>query len=348
MSTSDANLPLSCAVVVDTHTQHSSPRRHSRRHNTHNKSSSIMNAHLQVLGRDGRDLPLVATVARSESGDSHTTKSWWNGVWRSTTQRENDHHDDDHQQEAGLTVAYASLTEEDSNNNNNNHKSPPERPLLSTAAPTTTTATNGVVHTPSSSSSRPLHTLEDEIRQDCSFFYRDFDEEPNRIHSSQKSLYIHSAGYRTRYQQLNQENEEEYHDRHYDLELYTTATTTIPPTTTNITNSSLYYKQDGRLFCTLPKDKVRLVMDPCMAPGILSTYTTSSSSGSGTTTTTTTNSQQLHYILTIPPDLYQRVIREIATPRWMVGDKVHIYVAVVLLGVILMLLFINTLIYPGD
>ncbi len=121
---------------------------------------------------------------------------------------------------------------------------------------------------------------------------------------------------------MQQEEEEENYDDSVDVVLQPAARGSIIQ---DFSNSSLYYKQDGRVLMKLPKDKVRLVMDPELD------------------------------ILTVPPDIYQKVVLELAHSHTTIlsacfasEDKLSIQVAIGLLSVILVLLFINVIIYPGD
>jgi hypothetical protein len=96
----------------------------------------------------------------------------------------------------------------------------------------------------------------------------------------------------------------------------------------------------------LPKDKVRLVMDPELGQaGILSSCSTKNAH----------DFSDISYILTVPPDIYQKVVLELAHSHTTIlsacfasEDKLSIQVAIGLLSVILVLLFINVIIYPGD
>jgi hypothetical protein len=173
-------------------------------------------------------------------------------------------------------------------------------------------------------------------------------------------LYYHPKNARPiapRYQQLNQEYVVED-----DLDLFIEDDTNGPPLVPrpsiiqDFSNSSLYYKQDGRVLMKLPKDKVRLVMDPELGePGILSACTTLVDSRDTTTTTNGEPQTDISYILTVPPDIYRKVVLELAHSHttfcsscFESEDRVSIQVAIGLLIAILLLLFINVIIYPGD
>jgi len=125
-----------------------------------------------------------------------------------------------------------------------------------------------------------------------------------------------------------------------------------------IYQSSLTYYHDGKLQIRLPKDDVRLIMDPFIPPGILSVernagnstssskslnHNTSSSSLSssldegqveiGGVTTDYVDEEQgdtsrllhhnrssdLNYVLTVDPNLYKHVLEEISDSQWPCG-----------------------------
>ena len=86
-------------------------------------------------------------------------------------------------------------------------------------------------------------------------------------------------------------------------------------------------------------------MDPNLEPGILSVEQASD------------NSKDLTYVLSVDDNLYRRVVAEIAdTHSSLCGihqcctdnGHVNIQVAVCLLGFVMVLLLVNTIIYPGD
>jgi hypothetical protein len=178
-------------------------------------------------------------------------------------------------------------------------------------------------------------TEEDLIRQDCSFFYRDMDEVVVSPRGTALTLPpLQQSAYRARYQQLNQD-----YVMQDDLEFYESEEEAPQcPRMSDFTNSSLYYKQNGRVLMKLPKDKVRLVMDPELGePGILSAIVN--------------GKEDISYILTVHPDLYRKVVLDLAQTSsclWETQDQVSMRVAVLLLVGILLILFIFTLIYPGD
>jgi hypothetical protein len=348
--------------------------------------------HLQVLGRDGRDLPFFNVqkehdVHKKVTTDDlhekeHSQNHWWNGVAQRfiTTATNNT----SPQNESSSSTPYSSLVAEEGTYNTKvplaanttNHSKPAL--LLSTRAATFLTAARA--SSPESSAStftrysnalqeeeeipnHHHHSKEDDILQESSFFYRDLDDSivmtkpPPLLRGSSIVLApSYRSAYHARYQQLNQEyiiendlvllqqeEEEENYDDSVDVVLQPAARGSIIQ---DFSNSSLYYKQDGRVLMKLPKDKVRLVMDPELGQaGILSSCSTKNAH----------DFSDISYILTVPPDIYQKVVLELAHSHTTIlsacfasEDKLSIQVAIGLLSVILVLLFINVIIYPGD
>jgi hypothetical protein len=348
----------------ETASEHSSPRQSRRTHD----DRVISNPHLQVLGRDGRDLPLfeehhrdhyavtsAARTTRNATPPNQNTappkKHWWTNIWHASTQAKED----------GSIKTYASLDEAQAATT---VTPTPTRSSLSHASSlsvralltdtTRTMASETARLSPTCSDAATSHytsaledeeTEEDRLRQDCSFFYRNIDEPLGLISSSIKLPPQQQSAYRARYQQLNQDFLPPHEE---DLELYEVTgdddddydddDAPLYPAMSNLSNSSLYYKQDGRVLMKLPRDKVRLVMDPEWGePGILSAIVDR-------------QSEDIFYILTVPPDLYKKVILDLASPScfWETHDRISMHVAVLSLMAILFLLFVITLIYPGD
>jgi hypothetical protein len=351
--------------------------------------------HLQVLGRDGRDLPFFNVqkehdVHKKVTTDDlhekeHSQNHWWNGVAQRFITTATNHTSP--QNESSSSTPYSSLVAEEgtyntkvplANNTTKNHSKPAL--LLSTRAASFLTAAQA--SSPESSAStftrysnalqeeeeipnHHHHSKEDDILQESSFFYRDLDDSiimtkppPALLRGSSIVLApSYRSAYHARYQQLNQEyiiendlallQQQEEENEQYDDSV---ATVLQPAARGSIiqdfSNSSLYYKQDGRVLMKLPKDKVRLVMDPELGQaGILSSCSTKNAH----------DFSDISYILTVPPDIYQKVVLELAHSHTTIlsacfasEDRLSIQVAIGLLSVILVLLFINVIIYPGD
>jgi len=338
--------------------------------------------HLQVLGRDGRDLPFSSLECTNEErahslNSSSQKRHWWDEMAKRFT-----HTNEEEETEAPFVSLVESGGEETKKGepkrvSTDTANTPLQEPLtssdmkktassLSTRAVSLLTTRSTTADSPNSSSSthysnalqEPSLTREDEILHESSFFYRDLDEVLTRKPSHSGSIVLppsQRSAYRARYQQLNQEYIVED-----DLDLWEEDALRPPPQTIiqDFSNSSLYYKQDGRVLMKLPKDKVRLVMDPELGePGILSACITSSNNKKKIDATTIMDAPhtEISYVLTVPPDIYRKVVLELAHAHTTTcsscfesEDKVSIQVAIGLLCVILTLLFINVIIYPGD
>jgi hypothetical protein len=314
----------------------------------------------------------------------HSQNHWWNGVAQRFITTATNHTSP--QNESSSSTPYSSLVAEEgtyntkvplANNTTKNHSKPAL--LLSTRAASFLTAAQA--SSPESSAStftrysnalqeeeeeitNHHHSREDDILQESSFFYRDLDDSimtkppPALLRGSSIVLApSYRSAYHARYQQLNQEyiieNDlallQQQEEENYE---HDSVATVLQPAAArgsiiqDFSNSSLYYKQDGRVLMKLPKDKVRLVMDPELGQaGILSSCCTKNAH----------EFSDISYILTVPPDIYQKVVLELAHSHTTIlsacfasEDRLSIQVAIGLLSVILVLLFINVIIYPGD
>jgi hypothetical protein len=208
------------------------------------------------------------------------------------------------------------------------------------------------------------------------------------------------AAFRARYQQLNLSSVEAYptnDDNHDDHELWLqeeslmsntpvtnyprrqeTTTTTLPDNN-NIPYVSWYERP--KIHIPLPKDRVRLLLDDEMEPGILSIerqqgsssssssstrlpsqyhhhHPSSSSSFMETTTTMETDPMttpphphdELVYVLTVDSDLYQRIVGEISdalSSRWgwyrIEEGRVDITLAIMALGFVFFFMLLATI-----
>jgi hypothetical protein len=224
---------------------------------------------------------------------------------------------------------------------------------------------------------------EDEVVQDCSFFYKEMESfSPRRTRRSVRAVrpcthqplfeYRDAVDvfmvppvltrYRTRYQQLNQViTGIPDTDTSHDLELtedetsydqYVPATPMRP--STNAEQSELLYQHpSGRLYVKMPCDKVRLIMDPDLEVGVLSVLQQRQASDNEGTLE---NRPSLDYTMCVSDDLYKRVIEEISRSQFMPcgiffcghqeHDRPSIGVAIVM--VVLVLLFMCLAIYLTD
>lgn len=416
----------------------SSPRRNNRSHHVRTRSLPIATPQMQVLGRDGRDLPIMqpslssSSAARNHPSDSHysrkrsqsiptqedaynsSSSSWWNRrrwTWKSRSSDTEETNCDDNNDKT-KTVAYSSLAEQTRNEgyraasptvsspSTGLHPtvSPHPLSLLSTEEHTAvtheSTTLTGLLSQENTNSNRtsipsfPFPTmnrysqipplsqraqLEEEVRDESSFFYRLADEEqemiaPSSDYNTTYHLHHHQqllpdrqrSAYRARYQQLNQEYYARSDDfASHDLELALDGDPGDMLLSATITGAPGYYVTypDQHGGQTFPHDKVRLVMDSELEPGILSVYQT------GKARPTTSRPQNgdvgddLRYALTVPPDLYRRMISEISDSYTMRlyhltnahnEEHVSIVVAIGILGVVFLVLFVNTIIWPVD
>lgn len=135
--------------------------------------------------------------------------------------------------------------------------------------------------------------------------------------------------YRTRYAQLNQDillrDDGENEDVDFPDDLQLTNNDDIASFST-IPQSSLVYEADGKRLMRLPRDRVRLLMDPELEPGILSME-------QGT--------EEEAYVLTVDDDLYRKIVMEMS-PRYFQETKLDIRFAFIVLVIILLILFVNT------
>jgi hypothetical protein len=239
-------------------------------------------------------------------------------------------------------------------------------------------------------------TKEEDIQRDCSFLYRPVSENLTLSHPARRrpspsrrsrglrdvldrpprgvsTLYRDAqdilsppamANFQAKYQQLNQEFEFDDHDRYEDYNDY------IAPqdltleegqqqrerhtlVTDTATQSSLFVQHEttGRVELRLPRDHVRLMVDPNMEPGILSVVQCRHPEDPP---------QTLEYCLTVPPNLYQRVVSEMThySNHWSTGaglessfyasEHMDIKVAIAVLFLVFLMLGIQTLIWPVD
>jgi hypothetical protein len=178
---------------------------------------------------------------------------------------------------------------------------------------------------------------------------------------------------------------DEYHPMGIEYPHHMTTTTTLPHhhrhvVTTATTQSSLFTKIGNTIVLQLPRDQVRLLMDPDLQPGILSVEqwriptTTSSCTENHTSKSNNNNNARflhgtslerplleesantdkeeenhwppLRYVLTVDEDLYRKMVDEMSGSTFFPPheeEKVDIRVACIILGIILLILFINTM-----
>ncbi|KAL7580170.1 hypothetical protein ACA910_012921 [Epithemia clementina (nom. ined.)] len=143
-------------------------------------------------------------------------------------------------------------------------------------------------------------------------------------------------------------------------------------------HSSLFYLHHGRLLMRLPRDQVRLIMDPDLEPGVLSVeqwrppptnqgngdhnnqhhHPHAADGGAAAAAAGETKLEdlpQLRYVLTIHSDLYQRIVSDMSNSVTKPycglsrcchdNEKVDIRIAMFVLAIVLTLLLVNVLIF---
>lgn len=197
------------------------------------------------------------------------------------------------------------------------------------------------------------HELQSETRRRSSRYDDDSDDDPFLHHESSLQLQQEPPG-----------SEHDYYTRADDTIPTTSAISHIVRTDT-VNQSSLFYEANGRLLMRLPRDQVRLLMDPDLEAGILSVEQWRSEKPVAARETVTScsrevgedshgNCQQppLRYVLTVHDDLYRKTVAEMSPRtteyfccnRACCNDegKADIRIALYLLGILLFILLVNT------
>jgi hypothetical protein len=217
-------------------------------------------------------------------------------------------------------------------------------------------------------------TVEDQLRQDCSFFYQGLEDQPSpdrkrnlRPHSGRTPTTMTSrdgAVFYAKYQRLNQELSNPFEQYDHDLALEEEGSSNVEfhsnssHNVLDVQNSSLFYEQDGKLLMRLPRDQVRLMMDHELEPGIISVEQWRNAEKGYTVSHSESQMEQnppLRYVMTVPDDLYRRIVSEmsyrLAPPCWGFfkcchyheGEHADIRLALAILSVILTFIFIGTM-----
>jgi hypothetical protein len=230
-------------------------------------------------------------------------------------------------------------------------------------------------------------TTEDQLRQDCSFFYQGLEDPTPRKENRGLGLRPLSSAldkvprvlsrrdgamFHAKYEQLNQEivaPDEDYNDLYLhegSSETVDFQSDTHSNNVVDVQHSTLVYEQNGRMLMKLPRDQVRLIMDHDLEPGIVSVEQWRKEDQNATDPTTpTTNglsffesAAPLHYVMTVPDDLYRRIVSEMSYAMFppYLGllkccsetERADIKIALAILFVVLVLLFISTMEWPTD
>jgi hypothetical protein len=317
------------------------------------------------------------------------TSRWWGKLWAPDARVVDGHGDNDvNDDDDDTTSRYQSLEAPD--------VSQPSSLLLSSAIRHTTV------------------TVEDRLKQDCSFFYQGMEAMTPQSHRRQPlaSVLAHSgiflstsegARFRATYERLNQEMTRTAAAAAVDdtADLFLDEDSSSPrPTpngrqtdfstrsTKNLSQnteklSTLFFEQDGRMLMKLPRDQVRLIMDPSLEPGIISVeqwrkvdQTIFDPAGPLVgdeeegqmlvlddpdcyPTKKIKQLPELRYVMTVPDDLYRRVVAEMSyalMPPWWgcfmccseAEGRADIKLALAILSVTLFLMFVSTMEWPTD
>ena len=257
----------------------------------------------------------------------------------------------------------------------------------------------------SSAISHATVTVEDRLKQDCSFFYQGMEvmtpQSSRRGLQPLASVLSHSGllstaegtRFRATYERLNQDVAlaVDTHDLFFDEPSspprythgagFVSSTQNLSQNTEKL--STLFFEQDGRMLMKLPRDQVRLIMDPGLEPGILSVEqwrkvdpTIFDPAGplvgdeedgrmvvlddpDSYPTMKMKQLPELRYVMTVPDDLYRRVVAEMSyalMPPWWgcfmccseSEGRADIKLALAILSVTLFLMFVSTMEWPTD
>jgi hypothetical protein len=226
------------------------------------------------------------------------------------------------------------------------------------------------LHAAATTASSP--TVEDQLRQDCSFFYQGLEDastprkmrtanshslnRPTRLLSSRDGAMFHA-----KYQRLNQEfileddlllEERPVTKRSFEED--------ASQNLSDVHKSTLVYEQGGRILVKLPRDQVRLVVDHDMEAGIVSVeqWRHMDEGEIGKESVFDDSKPDLRYVLSVPDDLYRRVVSEMSdslVPPYFGAfkccsetEKADIRIALAVLCVVFFLMFISTLEWPTE
>ena len=362
---------------------------HAHGSSVHHSSTSGPTAGVLPLpnrraNRGPKPTPRRSTLEVDPEAD---TSRWWGKLWAPDARVMDGHENDD-----DTTSRYQSLEAPD--------VSQPSSLLLSSAIRHTTV------------------TVEDRLKQDCSFFYQGMEAMTPQSHPGRHrrqplaSVLTHHAGiflsttegarFRATYERLNQEmtrtaaaavddtadlflDEDSSsprptpNGRHTDFS--TRSTKNLSQNTEKL--STLFFEQDGRMLMKLPRDQVRLIMDPSLEPGIISVeqwrkVDQTIFDPAGPLVGDEEEGQmlvlddpdsypkkkikqlpELRYVMTVPDDLYRRVVAEMSyalMPPWWgcfmccseAEGRADIKLALAILSVTLFLMFVSTMEWPTD
>ena len=118
--------------------------------------------------------------------------------------------------------------------------------------------------------------------------------------------------------------------------------------TDTLEHSSLFYQYHGRMLMRLPRDRVRLLMDPDLEPGVISVEQVRRKDAEQGEE----EMSELRYILSVDDELYRSIVSEMSDHLTepfcgirgccLDDEKVDIRVAVTIMAVVLLIIFITT------
>jgi hypothetical protein len=213
-------------------------------------------------------------------------------------------------------------------------------------------------------------TVEDQLRQDCSFFYKGMEDMTPRKMRTMNSYTAATprmlssrdgAMFHAKYERLNQ-NFVVDDDLRFEEELpEASLPSDVSRNVMDVGNSSLFFEQDGRLLMRLPRDQVRLVMDHDLEAGIVAVEQWRKEEtplGQKVEVSVFENTPRLRYVLTVPDDLYRRIVSEMSdalVPPYLglfkccsETERADIKLACAVLFVVFGLMFISTLEYKEE
>ena len=341
-------------------------------------------AHMNVLGRDGHDLDLEYTLQNEVNDDdasrseavgspthhlsSPTTKTSGNTALTTAVTTSYEAKNTSNWWGAAIQGwnAVTSPSREEAESDDSNDYQPLET-SHSEEHTMSSPARKSIYHPLDPDCGVAPSTVEDRLRQDCSFFYQDIEDPlPNamgpftafttpRFMSSRDGAMFHA-----KYQRLNQVFERNTGDVRLVEE--PSEPEPLPARIlTDVQSSTLFYEQNGRLLLRLPRDQVRLVMDLELEAGIVSVEQWRKEDTTNITPAKASFFETyppLRYVLTVPDDLYRRVVSEMSDalvpPYYGLfkccheTEKADLRLALIILFVVFLLIFISTLEWPTE
>ena len=237
-----------------------------------------------------------------------------------------------------------------------------------------------------SSTTTTSPTVEDQLRQDCSFFYQGLEDgvalsnnsTPRKMRTASSHHGLNhrqtrflsgrdGAMFHAKYQQLNQElildddlALDDDDDDHPSQNRSFREDEGSSQNFSDVQKSTLVYEQDGRILVKLPRDQVRLVVDHDLEAGIVSVeqWRQIDQGDIAKESVFDDSKPDLRYVLTVPEDLYRRVVSEMSdamVPPYFgafkccsENEKADIRIALAVLCVVFILMFISTLEWPTE